>query len=190
MKSQCPESGSLQAYADGELTLDEKLKLEEHLDLCPICTRMVTSIISDNNWLTGLFGIENQLLIEESNSVGQLLYGDIGVKWSWVTIGFFLLGFTLLLAGGSWLKETSLGYWLLKDGPGLLLTSVIQQVAVHVWQFIITAISQWFSSQGTLWSGILHIALNGIVVGLVAITILSRKLVKFEEAIVMTRGKE
>ncbi|MBP1760872.1 MAG: hypothetical protein H6Q64_414 [Firmicutes bacterium] len=183
MKSQCPESGILQAYADGELTLDEKLKVEEHLDLCPFCTRMVTNIISEDNWLTGLFGIENQLLIEESNTVGEPLFGDIGVKWSWVTIIFFLLGFTLLLAGGSWLKETNLGYWLLKEGPGLLFASVIQQVVVHVWQLIITAVLQWFSSQGTLWSGILHIALNGIVIGLVAITILSRKLVKFEEAI-------
>ena len=183
MKSQCPEIGSLQAYADGELALDEKLKLEKHLDLCPICTRMVTNIISENNWLTGLFGMESQLLIPESNSIDQPQFGDIGVKRSWVAIGFFLLGFTLLLAGGSWLKETNLGYWLLGDGPGLLLTAISQQVVVHVWQLIITEILPWLSSQDALLSVTLHIAVIGIAIGLATITILSRKLVKFEEAI-------
>lgn len=184
MKNQCPELGNLQAYADGELTLDEKMDLEEHLDLCPFCNRMVADIISENSCLTGLFASESQLLSPKSIRVGSSLYGDIGVKWSWVGTGFFLLGFTLLLAGGSWLTETNLGYWLLGDGPGLLLTAVRQQVVAYVWQFIITAILQpWSSTHGALPPVTLHITLIGIGVGLAAIAILSRKLVKFEEVI-------
>ena len=183
MKSQCPELGNLQAYADGELTLDEKMKLEEHLGFCPFCTRMVADIISENSCLTGLFASESQLLSPESNRVGQPLYGDIGVKWSWVVTGFFLLGFTLLLAGGSWLTETNLGYWLLGDGPGLLLTAVRQQIAADLWQFIINAILPWFSTHGALPPVTLHITLIGIGIGSATIAILSRKLVRFEEAI-------
>lgn len=183
MINQCPDSGGLQAYCDGELALDEKLVVEKHLAGCPFCTRLVANMMSENNWINSLFVSENQVLSLNAAGLSQRLYGDMGIKWGWVVTWFLLLGLTAVIIGSSWLTDTSMVSWLMGISPRLVFTAVRQQILADGWRLIVTSGLPWGVFNGLMPPFSLEVALIGSGMGLAAIKVLSRKLVRYEEII-------
>ncbi|WGX77783.1 sigma-70 family RNA polymerase sigma factor (plasmid) [Paraclostridium bifermentans] len=66
----CYESGELQAYIDGELSLDMMKKVSKHLDGCEVCQHKFNELVEVNDYKTSL---ENQSDLQ--NKI------DIEVEW-------------------------------------------------------------------------------------------------------------
>lgn len=110
----CYESGELQAYIDGELSLDMMEQVSKHLDKCEVCQHKFDELVEVNNYKTSLQNqgeLQNKIDIEvawdtfnsklESKSKLNIIKGRFNNMNKMKKFGTAAAAALLIVAGGS-----------------------------------------------------------------------------------------
>lgn len=181
MINDCPNDISWQAYIDEELSLEDRTAMKMHLLFCQPCSQLVSNLRTENQWLTQLFGYEDEVLSLSAAGIkaGRL---DTGIKWGWVLAIFLMLGLMAAVIGGQLLESSPIIYWL-QSVSSPLLSAARQQATADIWQLLVTMGVQILSVSDGLKQMSLVMALISTGFGLVGMRVLSRAIFSQEEVL-------
>lgn len=175
IKDQCPPSECWQAYIDHELNSTQAQDLEDHLQGCSVCNRLVRNLMEENQWLTNMFWSENQTL-QVPVSWERWSAANVGYSWGWIGTGFMVLAVIISWINGQFVQDIGLITWLQSFSARLLAAAAFQEFIADSWQLFLK-LGWWYSNPQVIsrLSLITSIIVSGL--GLAAVSLISRKIV-------------
>jgi anti-sigma factor RsiW len=116
----------LSAYADGELTAAERLRVEDHLERCTECRRDLALIKTMG---TAMRNVESNAGTDVWNGVRSRIVRSIG--WALVLGGVMLW---IVLAAVAWFREAFTLEWLASTAVGVGLLVLLVSIGLEQYQ--------------------------------------------------------